>query len=303
MVDYFKRLGTIMKNFENALKYWNRESAIEELVREEKFPLVDIQTTLAWIKIKQYLDKSSIETILDAGAGVGRYSLPLAKFDYKVTHLDISREMNSVAQKSAENEELENIKFMVGDISNIPNISDKSYDFVISFDSPITYCYPDHFKALDEVLRVSKDLVMIMVSSRTGTLPFYIDFDIEKGYRDADDDSRIDFIATESIINNGVEVWDEKTKKYLEESGKDAPQDYSFETDQLLDHIKGSGFEILEVGGLGALARSIKPENLEIIRSDERLFNKFISYALNFDFNRYNIGLGAVNTMVIAKRI
>jgi len=30
-------------------------------------------------------------SILDAGAGTGRFSLPLAKRGYRVTHLDISR--------------------------------------------------------------------------------------------------------------------------------------------------------------------------------------------------------------------
>ncbi len=71
-----------MKNYANAIKYWNRESAIEEMIREEKFPLVDIQTTIAWIKIKKYLESYNIKTILDAGAGVGRYSLPLANSGY-----------------------------------------------------------------------------------------------------------------------------------------------------------------------------------------------------------------------------
>ncbi|PID27331.1 MAG: hypothetical protein CR982_06165 [Candidatus Cloacimonadota bacterium] len=291
-----------MKNYTDAIKYWNRDSAREEMIREEKFPLVDIQTTIAWIKINKYLKKGGISTILDAGAGVGRYSLPLAKTGYKVTHLDISKDMNLVAMKTAENEDVKNIDFLISDISRMTYIADKSYDLVISFDSPITYCYPDHYKALSEVLRASKDLVMIMVSSRTGTIPFYIDFDVERGYRDPKDNSPITFTATESIINNGVEIWENDIKEYLEREGKDAPKDYSFEIDELTEYIKNSGYEILEIGGLGALARSIKPENLEIIRSDERLFNKFITYSLDFDFNKHNIGMGAVNTMVIAKR-
>ncbi|MBN1971218.1 MAG: class I SAM-dependent methyltransferase [Candidatus Delongbacteria bacterium] len=283
-------------------RYWNRESANEEMLREEKFPLVDIQTTLTWIKIKKYLDQYNISSILDAGAGVGRYSLPLAKFGYDVTHLDISPYMNRIAEKTAESEEIKNIKIVEGDISDLSMYNDRSYDFVISFDAPISYCYPNQYKALEEILRVCDKIAIIMVSSRSGVLPFYIDFDLAGDYKPAKYPKSENFIATKSILENGVEIWPEKIEKFLNDTGKDAPKDYSFTVTELKQFFSNSDFEIVEIGGPGALARSIKSENLDLIRSDDRLFNEFIGFSLNYDFQDETCGMGAVNTMIIVKR-
>jgi SAM-dependent methyltransferase len=288
---------------EYASKYWNKEVVREEIEREEKFPLVDVQTTIAWLKIRNYLNSEQVANILDAGAGFGRYSIPLAKFGYKVTHLDISGDMLELAKEFADKDDIENISFTQGSIIEMDDFDDKSFDLTISFDAPVSYCYPKHKEAIQELCRVTDKYLMLMVSSRSGVLPFMIDFDLDRNYIPPGYIKKIDpFHVTKTILAKGVEEWPPAIKRYLEDTGKDAPLDYSFTVEELTEILEQNNFEIAEIGGPGALARSIKAENLEKIRSDERLFNEFIKFSLDFDFDKHNLGLGAVNLFVIAKR-
>ena len=291
------------KSINYATKFWGKIAAKEEIIREERFPLVDIQTTIAWILINKYVGSPKINNLLDAGAGIGRYSLPVAKFGLDVTHLDISEEMNKKAKKTAKSEGIKNITFEIGEITNLQSYNDKSYDMTLCLDAPISYSYPDQNKAIKELCRVTKDILFIMVSNRNGLIPFMIDFDLSRDYLPPKSKRRTDpFYITKKIIKHGVEIWPEDIKSYLEKSGKEVPADYSFKVNEITNLIEDEDFEILSVGGPGALARSIKPENLEKIRSDERLFNQFIKLSMSFDFDFNNIGLGAVNLLVIAKR-
>jgi ubiquinone/menaquinone biosynthesis C-methylase UbiE len=66
--------------------------------------------------IREYLPKDKDIKILDAGGGIGRISIPLAKMDYKVVLLDISRTALNFARKKAEEEEVaDKIEFVEGD--------------------------------------------------------------------------------------------------------------------------------------------------------------------------------------------
>jgi len=285
-------------------KYWGPGMVEEEILREEKFPLVDIQTTIAWLMIKKHVSERSINTVLDAGAGFGRYSIPMAKFGYQVTHLDISEAMLILAKQIAQKEEIKNINFMLSDITSLKEIKNRQYDFTLCFDAPISYVYPRQFEAIDELCRVTDKLAMFMVSGRSGVLPYMIDFDLSREYLPKGYKKKIDpFYITKQILANGVEKWPDEIKTYLEQNHKDAPLDYSFKVDELITAVEQNGFKVLEIGGPGALARSIKPESLEKIRSDERLFNQFIEFSLNYDFDKYNLGLGAVNILIIAERV
>ncbi len=50
--------------------FWGEAMAAEEPLRESRFPLVDVQTALAWRIIEPLLAGSP--RVLDAGAGAGR---------------------------------------------------------------------------------------------------------------------------------------------------------------------------------------------------------------------------------------
>ncbi|MDH5560834.1 MAG: class I SAM-dependent methyltransferase [Deltaproteobacteria bacterium] len=286
-----------------ARQYWGKRMAEEELLREEKFPFVIVQTAIAQNIVKKHLGLNEITKILDAGAGTGRYSLPLAREGYPVTHLDISEEMIKIARKSAEKDNIRNIDFVEGTVADLSRFQDRDFGMTLSFDAPVSYSYPNHHKAIKELCRVTKNLLLLMLSNRNGLVPFMIDHELSEGYLPTKiDDSLETFYAARSLIKNGVEIWPKNIQAFLDKEGKSIPFDYAFRVDEITNLVTREGFEILEMGGPCALARNIQPENLAKITKDRHLFDQFIDLSMDFDFDRHNIGLGAVNLLVVAKR-
>ena len=79
--------------------FWGEVMAGEEPLREQRFPLVEVQTSIAMRVIARYLGRP--RTVLDAGAGTGRFSLPIAALGHRVTHLDFSPAMLRRAPEAA----------------------------------------------------------------------------------------------------------------------------------------------------------------------------------------------------------
>jgi len=105
--------------------------------------------------IRKYLPKNKDIKILDAGGGIGRISIPLAKMSYRVVLLDISRTALSFARKRAEEEEVtDKIEFVEGDVCDLKFDSDY-FDFVIALRDVINYS-PNPKKAAKELTRVLK---------------------------------------------------------------------------------------------------------------------------------------------------
>ncbi|MDH5751173.1 MAG: class I SAM-dependent methyltransferase [Deltaproteobacteria bacterium] len=241
--------------------------------------------------------------VLDAGAGTGRYSLPIARMGHQVTHLDISEAMLERARNQAEREGLKNITFRQGDVKNLDGIADQAFDMVLCMDAPISYCYPDHVKALQEVCRVARERVVLMVSSRLGVVPFMLDYDIDGTFVPPDrKNSSYPFPMARALLENGVEDFPEDVVKYLEETGQLVPPDYSFTPDELMGLMKSAGFETEVLGGPGALARSIKPKSLEYILDRKKTFGAFLDMSMCFDFQTHSLGLGGVNLLAVGRR-
>lgn len=111
--------------------------------------------------------------MFDGGAGCGRFSIPLAKLGYKVTHFDISQPMLDKAQKLAkEAGVLENITFVKGALEDLSAYADRSFDLVLSFDAPVSYTYPNQNQVIGELVRIAKKRILLSVTSRLGALPY-----------------------------------------------------------------------------------------------------------------------------------
>jgi 2-polyprenyl-3-methyl-5-hydroxy-6-metoxy-1,4-benzoquinol methylase len=111
-------------------------------------------------------------SILDAGGGFGRLSIPLAKLGYSVTLLDVSEALIRKAYKLAKKEGVdERIKFVHGDILNLRDFVNK-FDMVICMRDVLNYCC-DHFEeALDNLcLAIRKNGYLIL---SVGTKLHYI---------------------------------------------------------------------------------------------------------------------------------
>jgi ubiquinone/menaquinone biosynthesis C-methylase UbiE len=115
------------------------------------------------------------ETVLDAGTGTGRFAIYLAKQGKKVVAFDQSAEMLEVARKKSIEEGVEDrIKFVQGDIENLP-FKESEFDAIVSIHVLV------HFSSIDKilvefarVLRPKGDLVFDVSESRTAKFYHFV---------------------------------------------------------------------------------------------------------------------------------
>ena len=170
-------------------RMWNQPDKGElEAEREQTFIDDIVQKAYIEKELLQFLD--GIETAFDGGAGCGRFSILLAKQGIHVTHFDISESMIKKAKEIAQKEGIsDKITFVKGALEDLSAYADNSFDLVMSFDSPISYTYPNQEKVIGELVRIAKKKIMISVSSRLGALP-YLANPIQKNQFILDKDSK-----------------------------------------------------------------------------------------------------------------
>ena len=101
------------------------------------------------------------KTILDAGCRLGEYSKELAKKAKSVTGIDISQESIKFAKKSS-NED--NLRFEYGDITNIKQFKNNSFDIVFCIGS-MPYLKKEQIKqALVEFERITNNNGIIILT-------------------------------------------------------------------------------------------------------------------------------------------
>ncbi|GAB4039589.1 class I SAM-dependent methyltransferase [Spirosoma gilvum] len=71
--------------------------------------------------------------ILDLGCGDGTTAIPAAKAGAQVLGVDIARNLVEAGNKRAESEGIANCTFQQGDATNLSDLSDQTFDLVISF--------------------------------------------------------------------------------------------------------------------------------------------------------------------------
>lgn len=89
----------------------------------------------------------SQNSVLDLACGTGKLAVEMSKKQYRVTGLDLSDEMLSLAYNRAL-EEGEDVKFIQGDMRELSNIG--SFDAVTCFSDSL--CYMENEKEVQEVL-------------------------------------------------------------------------------------------------------------------------------------------------------
>ena len=124
-------------------RMWNQPDKGElEAAREQTF--IDDIIQKSFIEKELLTSLDDIETVFDGGAGSGRFSILLAKQGIHVTHFDISQPMIDKAKEIAKREGvIDRITFVKGALEDLSAYVDRSFDLVMSFDSPISYTYPN----------------------------------------------------------------------------------------------------------------------------------------------------------------
>lgn len=106
---------------------------------------------VTWKHLKQFLPKNRKTSILDAGGGTGRWTLPLAKMGYRVVLCDISSGMLLQAEKTLRQEGLlDRMEVRIEAIACL-SFEDECFDFVMCEDGPLSIT-PDSEKAAKELV-------------------------------------------------------------------------------------------------------------------------------------------------------
>ena len=303
-MDYSTRISERM---------WNQPDK-GELEAERENTFIDDIVQKSHIEKELLSNLDGIETVFDGGAGCGRFSILLAKQGLKVTHFDISRPMIDKAKELAEKEGvLDRITFVQGALEDLSAYADKSFDLVMSFDSPISYTYPHQEKTISELVRLARKRIMISVSSRLGALP-YLANPIQKNQFILDKDCKDGWVQwclsnREQMIEQFSFSKDTIMKTYetglfgdIEESKKaydrgEAPWSisYHFMPDELRGILEKNGVKNVELAGPGAFARTIPNEILVKIVNDPAQRLDFLEFCHMYDQNPYVCGMGKDN--------
>src|SRR5262245_36294875 len=92
--------------------------------------------------------------VLDLGCGDGTTAVPEAKLGADVLGVDIARNLVEAGNKRAAEHALKNVRFQEGDASNLQQVSDKSFDLVVSIFGAMFA--PKPFDVAKEMVRVTR---------------------------------------------------------------------------------------------------------------------------------------------------
>ncbi|MCH4886759.1 methyltransferase domain-containing protein [Acidaminobacter sp. JC074] len=298
-------------------RHWNLSDKGErENKREEMF--IDDIIQKAHIEREILSNLDGIKTVFDGGAGAGRFSIMLAKKGIRVTHFDISEPMIKKAKELARQAGVEDkLTFIKGALEDLDQFDDHAFDMVISFDAPISYTYPNQEKVIENLVRIGKKKIIISVSSRLGTLPYFTN-PIQKSQFIIDRDSEDNFVRwcvdheasqidnfkynkdfVDMVYREGLCDDLDNTIEAFNEGKSPWPITYLFMPDELEDLLDKNGVENIRLAGPGAYARTIPREILMKLIHDENQKRDFLDFCYRYDNNKYVCGMGKDNLLAV----
>ena len=300
-------------------RFWNLpQKGEEEAARERNF--IDDIISKAHIERLLLENLDGIRTAFDGGGGAGRFSLLLAAHGVHVTHFDISQPMIDKARQLAEQRGVtQNITFVKGALEDLSTFADKQFDLVMSFDAPISYTWPNHEQAIENLLRIAAKHLCVSVYSRAATVAYGFDPSSKEKYiltKSAKDTSlgniklrslrkrrknfRPDFAAAREILRNGLRVNPDEISAAFERGETPWPVSYAFTPGELQGLLERFGARYVRLSGPGALARSIPGELLRAYMRDEALKRDFLEFCYEYDSQPWAVGMGKDNVVAIA---
>ena len=137
--------------------------------------------------IEKYLKPG--DSVLEAGAGAGRFTVELLQMGVKVTILDLSTEQLEMNKRKVREMNLENNveQRIQGDICDLSRFDGCKFDSVVCYGGPLSYVFDKRTLAMNEMLRVVKPggHILLSVMSLIGTIKHFlehtVDWSIEKG--------------------------------------------------------------------------------------------------------------------------
>ena len=283
-------------------RFWNLPRMAEiELSREES-SYDDL--VLKYHTEKEILSNlNGIKTVFDGGAGYGRFSILLAKKGLDVTHFDISHAMIDKAKEIAHREGvLDKMTLIHGSLEDITQFADKQFDMVLSFDSPISYTYPNHEEVIKNLIRICSKRLIISVYNRVGGYMLHaFKHTLKQKPHENIKDFLPDIQHAFHVLETGLADNPEEVIAKHEKGETTWPLSYSFTVSELLFILEKNGAGNVKLSGPGALLRSIPNEVLMNIFNDEKAKSEFLDFCYAHDSQSHCEGMGMTNIIASAE--
>ncbi|MFH1211423.1 MAG: class I SAM-dependent methyltransferase [Candidatus Woesearchaeota archaeon] len=209
--------------------------------------------------ILKYLPNRKIK-ILDAGGGIGRFSIPLAKKENLVVLSDISQVMLENAEIIAKKNKIKNIQFVKESVTDMKNQNNNSFDVVLAMNAILDYC-ENHDKALKEIFRVLKP-GGVLIGSVNNRFIYCTEHELNDG----------NFKLFRKSMDSGDRFISWRIKK--------GHWTHEFTLDELNKSIKARGFRIVKVLGVfNLLGKYAQQDWLKDRSMRKKLFLLQIQYA------------------------
>lgn len=221
--------------------------------------------------ILEYLPKEKFN-LLDAGGGIGRFSIDLSKRCKRIVITEISHKMLNEAKKIAESKNVKNITFYHESVTDMKNQPNKFFDVIFLINGVLDYC-GDHKKALLEAYRALKKNGLVI-----GTV-----------------NNRLIYATANMLLET------KDTKRFLEmfktgDYAKKFPI-HDFTYDELIKVIEGS-FKVINILGPTNLLRKWEYEN--VVNESNR--EELLKIQLEFSKKKEYIN-NSTDFLFIAKKI
>jgi S-adenosylmethionine-dependent methyltransferase len=184
--------------------------------------------------IKKYLKPDDV--VLDAGGGTGINAIMMAQLCQWVTLLDISPGMLKLAAANIRETGLtERIEIREGDITNLNQMEEDSFSFVVCVGGALSHALEKGRQAVRELTRVAKQGAVLIIGceSKYGLMRHYF------RYEDDLIDEVSDMFSTSEFLNNG------EVRAHL------------YTVTEMMGLIKEAGCEIMEVASTPTIINSL----------------------------------------------
>jgi ubiquinone/menaquinone biosynthesis C-methylase UbiE len=145
----------------------------EDWIRWQSDPLQEIDFAVHIHYLRQYLSRDS--RVLEVGAGAGRFTRELAEIVNRIVVVDRSAEKLQRNQRNAmaTNYDRSVERWVESDMRDLSGaFHDGEFDAAVCFGGPLSYVHGDRFQAMKELVRVTRQGGLVLVSARSlfGTL-------------------------------------------------------------------------------------------------------------------------------------
>jgi len=250
-----------MNNIKKIIKYYN-DNDTKEWNRLFSDNYHQIEYLVTWHYLNKYLPKKG--KILDAGGGPGRYTIELAKKNYKMSLCDTSQKLLDIAkQKIQENKISKNVEKITNtNISNLFDYSNNYFDAVICLGAPLSHLtkIPDRIKAIREIKRITKPggIIFLGVLSKYGAFPRHV------------------IKSSPELINN-LTTYLKNGNRILKKNNENFTDAHYFSTSEIRQLAIENKFKILDIATLEGVASGLKEQ---INKLDKTQFKNLIKFLI-----------------------